>query len=358
MESVWSSFDVFMSKPCYPFLAAQSSSWYTDAMRKKIESLVILHSDAKRAYFPTTAAYETEKYAKRDAEAVAAYARHFATSVVVLPANKKTLNYLITHPPTLVMNLVDSIEGDDKRTPEICGVLDFLSIPYTGNGLSPILLCYDKFMVKKILDAHNIPTPRGVHIAPRAKLQTLDLTYPVISKLNTIHGSVGLTKDSISSDLHHLTKRIASLHTQYKTDILIEEYIEGTEVSAFVVEEGEKRAVYMSEDIFEHGKNPFAIASFEMRWQEENPIIESKKYINKRVENFVLQAFDALHMSGYSKFDMRVRDGVPYFIDINPNPAFGPPETDSPIAKTLQNLYGVTFETLLQSILNSALKKP
>jgi D-alanine-D-alanine ligase len=86
-------------------------------------------------------------------------------------------------------------------------------------------------------------------------------------------------------------------------------------------------------------------------------VIESKKYVNAKVEALVLKAFGALGMKGYSKFDLRVKNGVPYFIDVNPNPAFAPPECDAPIAKTMQDLYGISFETLLTMILSSALNK-
>ena len=326
-------------------------------MHRKLSTVVILHSDVKRSYFANSSAYETEKYALRDAQATATYAKQFANSVFTLPANGRMVTKLLALRPDVVVNLVDSVEGDDTRTPEVSAVLDFLKIPYTGNPLSPLLLCYDKFFVKMILEQHGIPTPKGYLVKKDQKRVVAPHAFPVISKLNTIHGSVGLTKDSISQNMSHLTKRIRSLQKQYKTDILVEEYIVGQEVSAFVVDNGTTKKVYMAEDIMEHGVNPYAIASYEMRWEEENPVIESKKYGDKKVEKIVVRAFDALGMKGYSKFDLRVREGIPYFIDINPNPAFAPPECDAPIAKVLKHLYGVSFESLLASIITAALKK-
>ena len=112
----------------------------------------------------------------------------------------------------------------------------------------------------------------------------------------------------------------------------------------------------MSEDTFTNSKNPYTIASFEFRWIDKNPGISMKKYVNKDLELLAQKAFAALDMSGYGKFDIRKNEkGIHYFIDANPNPAFAPPECDSPLANTAHNFYGVSFSRLLSLIIENGL---
>ncbi|PIQ71514.1 hypothetical protein COV87_02940 [Candidatus Roizmanbacteria bacterium CG11_big_fil_rev_8_21_14_0_20_37_16] len=81
------------------------------------------------------------------------------------------------------------------------------------------------------------------------------------------------------------------------------------------------------------------------------------KYVNGNLELLAKKAFNALGMSGYGKFDIRKDSkGVHRFIDANPNPAFAPPESDSPLANTAKNFYAVPFPHLLSMIVQSGLR--
>jgi D-alanine-D-alanine ligase-like ATP-grasp enzyme len=327
-------------------------------MALHLTSAVVLHSDAKREYFPTQEAFETEKYAKRDAVAIASYLRSFVKKVTPVAVDRNWVKKILTLKPDVIINVVDSVHGDDTKTPLVCATLEMLGIPFTGNGLGPVYECYNKYAVKEKLKKHNLPTPKGFIVSDSKAVQIpKSIRYPVIVKLNSIHGSVGLSNLSIVKDEKTLLKQIRLLLETYQSDVLVEEYIVGTEISAFVFESANGLQVCMTQDILNGGTDPYAIASYEFRWVEENPQIETKKYINPAIESIMKTAFIRFGMKGYSKFDARVSKGIPYIIDVNPNPAFGPPENDSPFAKMAESLYGIRFPTLLSTIVSAAFKK-
>lgn len=330
-------------------------------MDKKLlpKKVAVVCSEVKPEYFPTVQAYQTEKNALRDAKKIAEYAAKLGMGTRVIPAGQQLIQRLKSYGPDVVVNVVDSVKGVDSQTASIPALLEFLGIPYTGCNTTSIAMGYDKYLVKLLMEGQGIPVPAGQlflsHLAPLKK----SLRFPLISKLNNIHGSVGLIDDSISDTEAHLRKRIKSLRKEYPlSGVLVEEYIVGKEISAFVVEGGDKKHIYMSEDTFTHTDNPYAIASFEFRWVNDNPAISIQRYESKELESLAQTAFTSLGMSGYGKFDIRKNArGVHYFIDANPNPAFAPPECDSPLANTAKNFYGVSFETLLSYIIESGLQK-
>ncbi len=327
-------------------------------MSPLLKSIVILHSDIRRAYFKTQEGYETEKNARKDALALSQYAKKLARSVSVIPANQGWVNKITALRPSVVVNLVDSVKGDDTKTPLVCATLEMLGIPFTGNSFKPIAMCYDKFAVKQELQKFDIPTPKGFIVPYSIPIQIPNLfPYPAIVKLNSIHGSVGLSNTNIVHSEEELRSVVQALQKKFASDILVEKYIKGSEISAFVFDTPKGIRVIMSEDILNGGSDAYAIASYEFRWVEENPVIETQMYKNKKIESTMKNAYIRLGMSGYSKFDARVQNGIPYIIDVNPNPAFAPPENDSPFAKTAQSLFYIPFKTLLSTIIHSPLSK-
>lgn len=329
-------------------------------MNKKnvTKKIAIICSNVKKEYFPTVQAYETEKYALRDAKRIAQYVTKLGMAAKVIPANSRLIAGLKSFNPDLAINVVDSIDGIDSKTPSIPALLEFLCIPYTGCNTISIAMGYDKFLAKQLMENQGVPVPQGQLFVDSLTPLKKSLHFPLISKLNDIHGSVGLINDSISDDETHLRKRIKSLLKEYpRSAVLVEEYIKGKEISVFVVEENEKKHIYMSEDTFTNSKNPYTIASFEFRWLNDNPGISMNKYISKELELLARKAFSALDMSGYGKFDIRKDSkGIHHFIDANPNPAFAPPESDSPLANIALNFYGVSFPRLLTMIMRSGLR--
>jgi D-alanine-D-alanine ligase-like ATP-grasp enzyme len=78
----------------------------------------------------------------------------------------------------------------------------------------------------------------------------------------------------------------------------------------------------------------------------------------KKIEGYATRAFGVLHNKDYAKFDIRVdaNTGTPYFIDCNPNTAFGP-ALGLPLTEILETVYGIKFEKVLAALLSKYAKK-
>ena len=77
----------------------------------------------------------------------------------------------------------------------------------------------------------------------------------------------------------------------------------------------------------------------------------------RKITRYAEKAFTVLRNHDYAKFDVRVdaESGNPYFIDANPNTAFGP-SLGLPLTEVLA-LYNVTFSDVLASLISKYARK-
>lgn len=316
----------------------------------------IVYSEVKRKYFPTTAQYLTEKDAYRDANIVAKYLRRMKIKVRLYPGNQRLAEKLRKSKPAIVINMVGSVKGYEYLASTIPAVLELLDIPYTGAGILGESLAYNKFLVKKLLEQNGVPIPRYQLFNTPHDLLDPTLRFPLISKLNEIHGAVEITRDSVSDTEKHLRERMKFLITTYNQPVLVEEFIVGREITAILLE-GLNKKVYLGEKVFskKRRKAKYVFASFEDQWSDEDSF-HYQKYHDPLLRDYVKKAFEITDMADYAKFDVRLdSSGRYYFIDANSNPAFGPKEVECALASIL-DLYDISFTEILKRLMLNTIR--
>ena len=316
----------------------------------------IIYSDVQRDFFPTESQYITEKDAKHDARLIGDYLETLGITVLLHPGNTELPEWLRINAPPIVINLVDSIKGAESLASAIPGVLELLDIPYTGADILGLSLDTNKFVIKKLLQQNGVPVPNFQLFNSANDLLDPAIRFPLISKLNAIHGSVEITKDAVSENEKHLRKRIRYLIRTYKQPVLVEEFISGREITAIVLQERKKK-VYLAEKLFIHPDNKYVFLTFEDQWLSDcNTALNYKKYGDPLLKEYVKKAFNVTKMAGYAKFDVRLdQSGRYYFIDTNCNPALGPKELDVAISVIL-DLYGISFHEILKRLIRNTVQ--
>jgi D-alanine-D-alanine ligase len=316
----------------------------------------IIYSEVKREYFPTEAQYLTEKDALRDAKIITRYLEHMGIKPLLYPGNASLAQRLRRDKPNMVLNLVGSVRGNEYLTSTIPALMELLEIPYTGAGVLGESLSYNKFLVKKLLEQIGVPVPHyQLFSSPNDLLDSM-LRFPLISKLNEIHGAVELTRDAVSENEKHLRARLKFLISTYNQPVLVEEFIVGREITAILLE-GLNKKVYFGEKVFTKKGDKYIFATFEDQWLEgEEEAFHYAKYRDPLLTEYVKRAFDVTRMSDYGKFDVRLdSSGRYYFLDSNSNPAFGPKECDCAISNIL-GLYDITFTEILKRLLTNTMR--
>jgi len=311
----------------------------------------ILHSDVHRLAFPTEAQFLTEKDADVDAGVIGSYLETLGIQVSLYPGTADLPRLLSQDQPELVINLVDSIKGDEALASAIPGVLELLNIPYTGADILGLSLDTNKFLIKKLLQQNGVPVPHyQLFDNPRGYLDPT-LRFPLISKLNAIHGAVEITDDAISENEKHLRQRLRFLIHTYKQPVLVEEFIAGREMTAILLE-GMNKKVYLAEKAFRHPEEKYVFTTFEDQWiLKGEDTFHYTKVDDPILKEYVKKAFDVTSMYDYGKFDVRLdSSGRYFFIDSNCNPAFGPKELDVALSVIL-DMYGISFYEILKRLL-------
>ncbi len=311
----------------------------------------IVYSDVKREYFPTEAQYITEQDADQDAELIGTYLSSLGVTVSLYPGNAELPALLYRDRPDIVMNLVNSIKGDESLSSAIPGVLELLDVPYTGADILGLSLDTNKFLIKKLLQQNGIPIPQyQLFNAPGDYLDP-SLRFPLISKLNSIHGAVEITEDAVSENEKHLRERLKFLIQTYKQPVLVEEFIAGREITAILLE-GMIKKVYLAEKVFTRHADKYLYTTFEDQWLLPGEAsFHYVKYDDALLKEYVKKAFDVTKMYDYGKFDVRLdQSGRYFFIDTNCNPAFGPKELDVALSVIL-DMYNIPFSEILKRLL-------
>ncbi|MBS3052083.1 MAG: ATP-grasp domain-containing protein [Candidatus Aenigmarchaeota archaeon] len=323
--------------------------------KHKIKLVGIAYSKAEREYFPTEEAYISEQEVLERAKVLQKILKEMGFEARLYPGDETIISKIQEDKPDLIVNLVDTVRGTEILSTCIPALLDLAQIPYTGSGMYTFTLSSNKVLMKELLLAHDIPTPKYQLIKHHNEPISKKLKYPLITKLNNYHGGVGITNDAISENEKHLRKRLRYLINTYKSSIVVEEFIQGKELSAIVLE-GRKNTVYIGEKVFKQSKKrKYDFCSFDATWLEEDAYYYKKFDNNGKIAKLSKKAFDLLGMADYAKFDIRIDDKKRFFfIDCNANPALGPQSCDCAIG-SITKLYDIPFKKIFAKIMVCAL---
>ncbi len=241
--------------------------------------------------------------------------------------------------PDLLFNLCESMDGDPANEPTFAGLLDLFRIPYTGADLVALACCLHKQRTKDILVAHGVPTPAYRFLARPRDLDdpALDaLDYPWFVKLAHEDASLGITEANVARDAAALRARSRELMTEFRQPVLAERYIEGREVNVTLFGWGPEVEVLPLHEI-DFAAMPSdrpRIVSYAAKWDEQHVDYAGTKPVPLRgvdaatiaeIERVSIAAWRALELRDYGRVDLRVDDaGVPWVIDVNPNPDISP----------------------------------
>jgi D-alanine-D-alanine ligase len=241
--------------------------------------------------------------------------------------------------PELLFNLCESMDADPRNEPTFAGLLDLFRIPYTGADLLALASCLYKHRTKDILIAHGVPTPPYRHLRTPADLDdpALDqLDFPWFVKLAHEDASLGITEANVVADGAALRQRARELMEEYKEAVIAERYIEGREINVtlFGNRDGVEVLPLHEIDFAAMPSDRPRIVSYAAKWDESHVDYAGTKPVPltgmpaaqiAEVERVSRAAHRAMGLRDYGRVDLRVDEsGVPWVIDVNPNPDISP----------------------------------
>lgn len=325
-----------------------------DAALKNLKLVAVAYSKVERADFATEGAYEGELEVEQRAEEVIANIAKLGIPVKGYAADQYFFTNILVDKPNLVVNLVDTVKGKERLQPAIPGALELSNIQYTGAGMRGLVVGNDRHLFKQLLIAHEVPTPDYKFIRDMRTKIPDSLGLPLIVKLNESGGSVGIDNKAVKETKVGVEKKVAKMLETFRIPVIVEKFVTGPEITAVIYDDGRKKHIVLGQKIFHikpDGKHEFTSQeSYEdLKAYTYKPVEQT---VEDKIMPLVSRAFDALGYRDYAKFDIRwdEENWIPYFIDCNPNTAFGP-DMGLPMTE-VWNLHGVEFLTVLKSLLS------
>ena len=267
--------------------------------------------------------------------------------------------------PDLVFN---TSEGHAGRYREAFypSVFEQLSLPFTGSDAYVCTLTLDKDMTKRVLRESGIPTPRSVLLQSSRRLKKLDLRFPLILKPNFEGSSKGITQDSVVENEEAFQLRLKDLLKKYPAGVLVEEYIEGRDVTVPFIEglptanEGVMTPVEYVFGSEATSTRKYNIYDYALKNTESESVSVRcpaliDEEVEKELQQLSLKIIKTLGIRDFGRLDFRVTpSGAVYFIEVNALPSLEP-GAGLYLAAQREGLTSV--DQTLGAILKSAMKR-
>jgi D-alanine-D-alanine ligase len=241
-----------------------------------------------------------------------------------------------------------------------------LGIPHTGSDPLTLALALDKSLAKTLVSAEGVAVPQGLALPPEgspdvtaARLDHLasSIPFPWLLKPAFEGSSKGIRTRCLVDSVDEAVDLYRSLARDYAQTVLVEEFIEGDEVTVGIVGNGPGAEVIGMMRVVPKRSQSRFVYSLDLKrdWSEtvdyEIPA-RLAPGIAKALERSALAAYRALGCRDLARVDYRVRDGIPYFLEANPLPGLAPDWSDLVI---LARGMGVGYADLIRRILDEAL---
>jgi D-alanine-D-alanine ligase len=321
-------------------------------------------SSSETPHVPGLAADGEEEFDSQETiDAIADAIRALGHEVDLLGDGEPLLRRLLAGPkPELVVNIAEGTGSGRCREARVPAVLEMLGIPYTGSDPLTLAATLDKDCAKRLVRASGVATPAWALIEDgdlsTAETQLARLSYPLIIKPAYEGSSKGVLASSLVNEAAELTAGVRQLYEAYRQPILVEEFIDGDELTVGVVGSRPQHVLGIMRILPRQKQGPF-VYSLEVKRDWERLVrYETPAQLTPAdaaaVERATLAAWRALGCRDVSRFDFRLRDGVPYFLEVNPLPGLSPKSGDLVL---LARGYGVEHSELLSRILASAIER-
>jgi len=256
--------------------------------------------------------------------------------------NKKKINF------DCVFNIIHGAPGEDGQ---IQGYFDMLGIPYTSSNHYVSAMTFNKGFCNKIVSALDVSVPRSLHLFKRDKIDieniVTEITLPAFVKPCNGGSSVGTSKVNSSQEL----KDAVFTAFKYDDEVLVEEYINGTEITCGVFRYKNQMIVFPITEIV--SKNEFFDykAKYEPGHSDEITPARIPVETEKLCASTSSFLYHKLNCRGVVRIDYIVTKSKMYFLEINTVPGM----SEASIVPKQAKVFGYQLSEFIEMQIEDAL---
>jgi len=227
----------------------------------------------------------------------------------------------------IVFNWCEGLPGIAHSEDRVAELLESRRFTYTGSEARVLRLSEDKARTKRILKVFGVPTPAWRY-CDSSDTGGWD-AFPAIVKPAYEHCSAGITPESVVMTERDLKRRIRYVLETFHQPALVEDFIDGREFHVSLWGNGRIEMLPPAEmDFSAFGQVQDRLCTYEAKFVPDS--VHYKKISTllpapleahefSSIEKTAVDAYKAIGCRDYARIDIRLRNGVFFVLDVNPN---------------------------------------
>ena len=219
-----------------------------------------------------------------------------------------------------------TIHGTPGENGILQGYFDLIGIPYSTSGVLVEAMTFDKFVLNQYLRGYGVSVADSLLIRQGYEQLVSDdeierrIGMPCFVKPAADGSSFGVSKVKNKDQLAPAIRK-AMLESD---EIMVEQFLEGTEISIGVYKTHEKSVVLPATEVVTQNEFFDYDAKYNGQVQEITPARLSDD-ITRRVREITSHIYDILHCNGIIRIDYIIsKDGKIFMLEVNTTPGMTP----------------------------------
>ena len=267
------------------------------------------------------------------------------------PVDKNDFSVIVNTSKITFDCVFNAIHGSPGEDGFMQAYFKLINLPQTSCNMYQASLTFNKRDCLSVLKPYGIKTAEsyyinlGDSIDEEAIIKKVGL--PCFVKANKAGSSFGITKVYKKEDLQH------AIDVAFKEDdeIIIESFLDGTEVSVGVISYKGKTTVLPITEIVPNNDFFDYKAKYLGESQEITPARITKEQEHK-VNSIAKKVYEILKMTGFSRSEYIFKDGEPHLLEVNTIPGL----TRESILPQQAAAAGISLSDLFDNAIEEALK--
>ena len=247
-------------------------------------------------------------------------------------------------------NTIHGTPGEDGK---LQAYLELLNIPQTSCAFYESALTFNKRDTLSVLKPYGIPMATSVYVNEGDEISmdfknslSIQIGYPCFVKPNRAGSSYGVSKVYKEGDL----EEAINIAFEEDSQIIIESFLSGTEVSVGVYNFGEGTKVLPVCEIVPDGDFFSLDAKYSGKSQEIVPARLSESQ-TQEVQQLTGAIYELLSLQGIARIDFIFHNDKPHFVEVNTNPGLSKesiiPRQFKAAGLELSEVFGNAIETAI-----------
>jgi D-alanine-D-alanine ligase len=219
-----------------------------------------------------------------------------------------------------------TIHGTPGENGILQGYLDLIGIPYSTSGVLVEAMTFDKFVLNQYLRGYGVSVADSLLIRQGYEQLVSDdeierrIGMPCFVKPAADGSSFGVSKVKNKDQLAPAIRK-AMLESD---EIMVEQFLEGTEISIGVYKTREKSVVLPATEVVTQNEFFDYDAKYNGQVQEITPARLSED-VTRRVREITSHIYDILHCNGIIRIDYIIsKEGKIFMLEVNTTPGMTP----------------------------------